>query len=166
MQSPKCTSSANSEPCCERNASEETSNNSSKNLRNSSNSSVHCLTIQTSNIAIQDTNGSSPTTPPSPLYKKNLSVDTTVTSASSSSNENPTPSVEETTPSPTTANVRHNVLQKISKWSGLDNFGTPLEPTHIIPLKTPIKTKFLESTKKWRPFTTEDFLFGNLKRLV
>jgi len=74
--------------------------------------------------------------------------------------------LEDSSPSPTTTNVRNNVLQKISKWSELDNYGTPLEPTPIIPLKTPIKTKFLESGKKWKPFTTEDFLAENLKRFV
>lgn len=153
-------------------------------------SSSQLLRVNTSSLhQRRESNGSSPTTPPAketdslnnnnsnnnggnfelnlpPLNVSTISSSDKSSSTPTTNNEDNDVAMNDDTPSPTTANVRHNVLQKISKWSELDNYGTPLEPTHIIPLKTPIKTKFLESAKKWRPFTSEDFLFGNLKKLV
>ncbi|KAG2387654.1 hypothetical protein C9374_001248 [Naegleria lovaniensis] len=144
--------------------------------------SLQLLTVNSSSFhQRRESNGSSPTTPPTNALHSNNNnggnfeltlppLNVSTISSADKSLATPTTlnddgvAMNDDTPSPTTANVRHNVLQKISKWTELDNYGTPLEPTHIIPLKTPIKTKFLESAKKWRPFTSEDFLFGNLKK--
>ncbi|KAL9644041.1 hypothetical protein ABK040_005509 [Willaertia magna] len=146
------------------------------NFNNSENSSINNLQQSIpsnsdpsfiSSTAISSTTSTVTNNEIKKTIKLNINVENnnqSSTSKSSSSSLESSPQQIETPPSPTTAIIRNTVLQKLTKWSELDNYGTPLSQTHIIPLKTPITTKFLESSKKWKPFTTQDFVVDQIKR--